>query len=360
MTVRLRAELADLPAYRPGRNPGDVLREFGLADAVKLASNEISYGPTPSVAEAITRAAATANRYPDLMATELVTTLAARCGVEPSQVAVGPGSVGLAYQLALATTGPGERILYAWRSFEAYPILTTVTGGRRLQVPLAEDATHDLPAMARAVTDDTRLIFVCNPNNPTGTTVGSAALREFLDAVPDDVLVVLDEAYREFVTDPDGPDGLALARDRDNVAVLRTMSKAYGLAGLRVGYCIASPPVAEALRQVQIPFAVSSIAQAAAIAALRAEDELRQRVASVVSERERVRAALTELGFPVPPSQANFVWLALGEQTMVFARSCEERGVIVRPFAGDGVRVSVGAPAENDRFLQVAGDFAGR
>jgi histidinol-phosphate aminotransferase len=356
--VRLRRTVADLPTYRPGRNPADIARELGIPEAVKLASNETGYPPLPSVVEAVCRAATDLNRYPDAGALQLTTTVAARFGVEPPQVALGAGSVGLGQALVLATAGPGDEVLYAWRSFEAYPLLVTIAGARSRQVPLAGQV-HDLDAMAAAITDDTRLVFVCNPNNPTGTTVGTAALERFLDAVPADVLVVIDEAYREFVTGSDVPDGLALARGRDNVAVLRTLSKAYGLAGLRVGYCLASPPVAEAVRKVQVPFAVSSVAQAAGVAALRAEHELADRLAEIVAERGRVVAALRALGVDVPDSEANFCWLPLGEQSLSFARQCEQHGVIVRAFAGDGVRVSTGTPAENDRFLSAAGEILG-
>jgi histidinol-phosphate aminotransferase len=219
---------------------------------------------------------------------------------------------------------------------------------------------HDLDAMAERITGKTRLVFVCNPNNPTGTAVRRDELVRFLQAVPRDVTVALDEAYREFVSDPDVPDGLSLLGEFDNVIVLRTFSKAYGLAGLRVGYAIAADPaLTAALRQTQVPFAVTSIAQAAALASLEpvAEKELLDRVARIVDERERVQAALLELGYEVPPSQANFVWLPLGEATTQWAAGCEERKVIVRAFAGSGVRVTISSPEENDRFLAAAADL---
>jgi histidinol-phosphate aminotransferase len=231
-------------------------------------------------------------------------------------------------------------------------------GGRAVPVPLrpgrpggAAD-THDLEALARAIDDTTRLVWVCNPNNPTGTAVRRAELETFLDAVPEDTLVVLDEAYREFVTDPDVPDGLELMRGRPNVAVLRTFSKAYALAGLRVGYVISEDPaVAGALRKTHVPFSVSIPAQAAAVAALASMDEVRRRCAAVVAERDRLTAALRERGIDVPDSQANFVWLPLGEETTEVAAALEARAVITRPFAGDGIRVTVGTPEEDDVFL---------
>jgi histidinol-phosphate aminotransferase len=216
--------------------------------------------------------------------------------------------------------------------------------------------------MAGRITGKTKLIFVCNPNNPTGTAVGRAALVRFLRAVPSDVVVVLDEAYREFVSDPDVPDGTTLLTEFANLVVLRTFSKAYGLAGLRVGYAIAAEPaLTAALRQTQVPFAVSGVAQAAALASLepRAERELLARVGDIVRERDRVHAALLQLGYPVPPSQANFVWLPLGEATTDWAAGCEQRRVIVRGFAGAGARVTIGTPEENDRFLAAAAELAG-
>ncbi len=355
MVVRLRPELDALVAYKPGRSPADLARDLGLDAAVKLASNESAYGPLPSVRALIADATADINRYPDMAATDLIAALGRRYSVSPDRVAVGCGSVGLYQQLIAALAGPGDEVIYAWRSFEVYPILVRISGATGVAVPL-HNATHDLAAMARAGTSRTRMVFVCNPNNPTGTAVHRAGLERFLDAVPDDVLVVLDEAYREFVQDPRVPDGLEYAAQRDNVLVLRTMSKAYGLAGLRVGYCVGPPQVTEALRKVQLPFTVSSVAQAAALASLAAEDELLARVRRTIAERERVQEALRALGVNVPTTQANFVWLPLGDAAAAFGAACEERGVIVRPFAGDGVRVTVGTPAENDMFLAIAGD----
>jgi histidinol-phosphate aminotransferase len=221
-------------------------------------------------------------------------------------------------------------------------------------VPLTADHRHDLPAMAAAVTPRTRLVFVCNPNNPTGTTVDRAQLEEFLAAVPDDLLVVLDEAYREYVTDPAVPDGLDLLAAHPNLVVLRTFSKAYGLAGMRVGYAVAADPaVATALRQVQAPFAVTTLAQQAALASLEAPAaaQLAERVATAVAERDRVRAALVAAGHDVPPSQGNFVWLPLGDASEAFATELESHAVVVRAFAGSGVRITVSSPEDDDRLL---------
>jgi len=280
--------------------------------------------------------------------------LAQRLDVPADRLAVGCGSVSLCTQLVQATCSDGDEVVYAWRSFEAYPILVRVVGAVPVPVPLTAEFGHNLEAMLAAITPRTRMLFVCSPNNPTGTVVRRAELERFLDAVPTEVLVVLDEAYIEFVRDPAVADGIALAAQRPNVVVLRTFSKAYGLAGLRVGYCYAAPDVVAAVRKVAVPFAVSTIAQAAAIASLDAADELLARCDDVALERVRVRDALIAAGFTVPETQANFVWLPLGEGAAAFAEKCAEAGVLVRAFAGDGVRVTVGTPAENDAFLAAA------
>ncbi|MFF3030286.1 histidinol-phosphate transaminase [Streptomyces rubiginosohelvolus] len=349
---KLRAELDGVPAYVPGKPAA-----AGGPVAYKLSSNENPYPPLPGVLESALAAAGNFNRYPDMACTGLMNELAGRFGVPLSHLATGTGSVGVAQQLLQATSGPGDEVIYAWRSFEAYPIITQVSGATSVKVPLTEGDVHDLDAMAEAITDRTRLIFVCNPNNPTGTVVRRGELERFLDRVPSDVLVVLDEAYKEFIRDADVPDGIEIYRDRPNVAVLRTFSKAYGLAGLRVGFAVAHEPVAAALRKTAVPFGVSQLAQDAAVASLRAEDELLGRVGSLVAERARVSAELARQGWTVPESHANFVWLRLGERTLDFAGACERAGVVVRPFAGEGVRVTIGETEGNDLFLKAAEAF---
>lgn len=351
---RLRRALDGIPTYKPGRPAA--AREG--APAYKLSSNENPYSPLPSVLEAVRAGAETFNRYPDMFATGLTQALAERFDVPASHVATGTGSVGVLQQLVQATAAAGDEVVYAWRSFEAYPIVVQVSGARSVTVPLTADERHDLDAMAEAITDATRLVLVCSPNNPTGTAVRRAELERFLDRVPADVLVVIDEAYREFVRDDEVPDALSVYRDRPNVAVLRTFSKAYGLAGLRVGFAVAHEPVADALRKTAVPFGVSTVAQVAATASLAAESELLERVAALVDERSRVQTALREQGWTsVPDSQANFVWLRLGGRTGEFAAACEAAGVVVRPFAGEGVRMTIGEPEANDIALQVAKDF---
>jgi histidinol-phosphate aminotransferase len=279
--------------------------------------------------------------------------------VPPQHIAVGCGSVGVTQQLLAAAAEPGTEVLYAWRSFEAYPLLVRLAGADEVRVPLRNE-THDLAAMAAAITPRTRVVFVCNPNNPTGTVVHRAELEEFLDSVPPDCLVVLDEAYAEYVRDPGVPDGLDLYRERPNTAVLRTFSKAYGLAGLRVGFLVGHEPVAGAVRKTLLPFSVNAIAQAAAIASLAAEAELLARVGQVVKERARVRDELRSQGWTVPVTEANFVWLRLDSDTEDFASACAGAGISIRPFAGEGARISIGDEEENDEFLTVARGYPRR
>jgi histidinol-phosphate aminotransferase len=345
---RFRAVLDQFAPYKPGKTPSTPDgRSF------KLSSNESPFGPLPSVVKVIAEAADQVNRYPDNLAVELTEAIAARFGVPVSHVAVGCGSVGVAQQLLEAVGEPGTEILYAWRSFEAYPRLSDLAGVTSVRVPLHDEA-HDVAAMAGAITGRTRLIFVCNPNNPTGTVVHRAELEEFLGRVPEDCLVVLDEAYAEYVRDADVPDGLHLYRDRPNTAVLRTFSKAYGLAGLRVGFMVAHEPVVAAVRKTMLTFTVNALAQVAAIASLEAEPELLERVEAVVKERDRVRGELLAEGWTVPRSEANFVWLRLGDDTADFAGACDRAGVAVRPLGADGARVSIGVHEANDAFLAVA------
>jgi histidinol-phosphate aminotransferase len=345
---RFRPVLDQFAPYRPGQTPS-----APDGRSFKLSSNESPFGPLPSVVKVIAEAAAQVNRYPDNGAGELTEAIAARFGVPVSHVAVGCGSVGVAQQLLEAVGEPGAEVLYAWRSFEAYPTLSDLAGVTSVRVPL-RDEVHDLAAMADAITDRTRLIFVCNPNNPTGTVVHRAELEEFLGRVPEDCLVVLDEAYTEYVRDADVPNGLHLYRNRPNTAVLRTFSKAYGLAGLRVGFMVAHEPVVAAVRKTMLAFTVNALAQAAAIASLEAEPELLERVEVVVRERDRVRGDLLGRGWTVPPTEANFVWLRLGDDTADFAAACGRAGVSVRPLGADGVRVSIGGHEANDAFLAVA------
>jgi histidinol-phosphate aminotransferase len=357
VTARLRPLLADLPAYTPGKTvPG----------AIKLASNETVDGPLPSVRAAIAAAAETINRYPDNGHVELKEHLARFLSNPPSErhgdfapenIAVGCGSVSLCQQLVQITCTVGDEVMFGWRSFEVYPLQVRVAGATPVLVPL-RDHTFDLDAMREAITDRTRLIFVCNPNNPTSTVVDPDELARFVAAVPADILVVIDEAYVEYIRDGMRPDSLGLTLAHSNVVVLRTFSKAWGLAGLRVGYAVGDPEVITALGKVYVPFTSSTISQAAAIASLQAVDELMARTDAVVAERRRVSAELAGLGYTFPPSQANFVWLPLAQRTAEFTHAAAEARVLVRPYGTDGARVTIGAPAENDAFLRFATQWA--
>ncbi|MGK0722613.1 histidinol-phosphate transaminase [Leucobacter sp. W1478] len=351
MTHAFRPGLDRVAAYKPGK-PAPV---DGAGRSFKLSSNENPFDPLPAVLRSITGALpGVVNRYPNLAAPELTQALADRFDVAPENIALGAGSVEVAGQLIHALTAPGDEVMFAWRSFEAYPILTRVAGAVPVEVPLDADARHDLAAMAGAVTERTRLIFICNPNNPTGTVVGAAQLAAFMQLVPEQVLVVIDEAYVHFDRDPGSPDGLEYFRRYPNVAVLHTFSKAYGLAGLRIGYAIARPEVTAHLRKVALPFAVSQLAQVAALASLDVEAELTERIDLIVRERERVYAALAELGLPAVRSEANFVWIATGARSEAIAAGFDLHGISVRCFPGEGVRVTIGAPEENDAVIAAA------
>lgn len=347
--VRVRASLSQLPAYVPGRK---------LPGAIVLASNESPFGLLPGVAGTLAEAAGGVSRYPDLNATDLVRALAVRHGVDQDRIAVGAGSSEVCGQLLHTVVGPGDEVVFGWRSFEAYPILTAIAGGTAVKVPL-RDHTLDLDAMAAAITDRTRLVFVCNPNNPTSTALGEQELLDFADRVPREVMIVVDEAYREYADPALVPDALALLGDRPNVVVLRTFSKAYGLAGLRVGYCVAPPDVASHVRKTQVPFSVSALAQRAAVVALGESAEVARQAALTVAERDRVTRRLRALGYDVPDSQANFVWLPLGDDSADFAVHCLTGRVVVRPFFGEGVRVTIGLPEENDALLALVATWKG-
>jgi len=352
-TPQPRRNVADIPAYVPGKPP---VPRPGLT-TYKLSSNENPYPPLPGVVAAATEAAARMNRYPDMGNSALYDALSARFGVPVEDLAAATGSVALIYQLLSALCDPGDEVVHAWRSFEAYPIAVTTAAATSVRVPVLADGRHDLDAMAAAVTDRTRVVLVCTPNNPTGPAVTQSELDAFLAQVPPHVVVVVDEAYVEFVRMDDPVDGLATYRSHPNVIVTRTFSKAYGLAGFRVGYAVAQAPLAAALRAVSLPFGVSSVAQAAAVASLEADGELLERVEALTTERARVLDGVRAAGWDVPDAQGNFVWFALGDRTLDFAAAADELGIVVRPFAGEGARVSIGETGANDRVLELARTF---
>lgn len=357
LPVRVRPEVAAAPRYVPGRRPG-----APVARVARLASNEAPHPPLPSVQEALARSGAALNRYPDPTAAPLREAIGAFLGVAAAQVVAGPGSVALCRLLLETVAGDGDEVLFAWRSFEAYPQLTRLTGARAVAVPLTAAGEHDLPAMAAAVSPATRLVFLCSPNNPTGPVLGAAGVQQFLAALPTDCLVVYDEAYGEYV-DPaaQAPNALGLVAAHPNVVLLRTFSKAYGLAGARLGYLVGHPALAGLLRGSQVPFAVSQPAIDAGLASLLpvAQAELIARVAGVVARRRELVGWLAEHGMKVPDSQGNFLWLPVGERTVAMAQALEDGGVFTRPFAAEGIRVTIGDESELALFREVLAPLLG-
>ena len=351
--VQPRPVVSRLPKYAAGKPPAPV---EGLAP-YKLSSNEIPFGPLPQVAQAVLEQTAL-NRYPDPLASKLRAALSEYLQVPAGDIVTGAGSLGALVQLLNTFAGTNEdgvqdEVIFAWRSFEAYPILVQTAGALPVQVPLLADGRHDLDAMAAAVNENTSMILLCTPNNPTGPILTQEEVDGFLARVPKNVLVVLDEAYIEFVRDERSVDGVATWRQHENVVLLRTFSKAHGLANLRVGYSVSHPALTAHLRVMATPFAVSSVAEDAAVASLANLGAVLERVDQVVAERERVVQALAQQGWKLPATQANFVWLPLGEKTAQFIERAEAQALSVRGFAGEGVRVSIGEAEANDRFIEL-------
>lgn len=364
-SIPVRPVFDTLPSYAAGKPPAPV---EGLT-RYKLSSNENPLGPVPEVARVLAEFDAV-HRYPDPLSTALRTALAGQLGVDAEDIVTGAGSLGALNQIiktfaGVNADGVQDEVIYAWRSFEAYPILVGIMGARSVQVPNLPNGAHDLDAMAAAVTDRTRLILVCTPNNPTGPAVTESQIRSFLAKVPATVPVVIDEAYFEFCAAssiPEGEEpplnGLDIYRDYPNVIILRTFSKAQGLAGLRVGYSISHPQITRHLRVAATPFAVSALAERAAVASIEHQEAVMERVSHIVAERERVTARLRELGYEFPSTYANFVWLPLGERTGEFVDLMNRNALSVRAFGSEGVRVSIGEVEANDRFLSLCELFA--
>lgn len=349
-TVRLRPEIVALPAYKQGKpaNP----------EAYKLSSNENPFAPLPSVVAAVA-GAGTFNRYPDASALALREVLATTYGVTTEQVHIGSGSVSILAQLMLAAAGPGDEIVYSWRSFEAYPGLVTVAGATSVAVPNLPDHSHDMPALAAAVGETTRMVIVCTPNNPTGTIVSEDEFRAFMAVVPSDVIVVLDEAYGEFVREPNAVVGIPLLAEFANLVVLKTFSKAYGLAGLRVGFAIGSAEILNAARSTAIPLSVTGQGAAAAIASLQSEAEaqLLAHVDALVERRDATYDALSKQGWQLPRPHGNFIWLPLGEETAAAAATLLDAGLVTRAFPPEGIRVSIGEAEAMDAVLAASADI---
>jgi histidinol-phosphate aminotransferase len=343
--VRLRPEIAALPPYRQGRQASP--------EAFKLSSNENPFEPLPSVLEVL-RDSLQINRYPDGAAVELRGLLAERFGVGVDEIHVGAGSLSLVSQLLHAAALPGDEVVYPWRSFEAYPGLVTVTGATGVPIANRPDGGHDLDAMAAAINDRTKAVIVCSPNNPTGEIVTTLEFEAFMAKVPETLLVILDEAYIEFVTDEAAVNGASLTERYPNLVVLRTFSKAYGLAGLRIGYAIGPAYVLDAARSTALALSVTGLAQQGAIASLGHEDELLERVHRISVLRDSVRQALVDQGWQLPRAMGNFVWLPTGEHTAHAAEVFERHGLVVRAFAPEGIRVSIGEAASVDKLLAAA------
>ena len=366
---KTRADLEQVPAYVPGK---------AVPGALKIASNEMTQPPLPSVVEAISQTISdpttSPNRYPDMGAVDLRIKLGEHLGLPMEQVAVGCGSSALCLQLVQATCADGDEVVFPWRSFEAYPILARVAGATPVPVPLDAQGRNDLSAMAAAITGRTRLVFVCNPNNPTGTTITREAFAEFMAQVPGDVVVALDEAYIELVdeaTHAATPLAHELLDTYPNLVGLRTFSKVYGLAGLRVGYMFGPEKLVEAVNKVAIPFSVNTLAQIAALTSLDAQDELAARIAEVRAQRVAVTEAInaaTGRETVLPNSQANFIWIDEGRiadlsllddvsvaTTTDLGDFLAQRNILIRCFAGEGARITITTEEETSQLLAALG-----
>ncbi len=360
MTVTFAEKLSRIPSYQAGVPTGQAPEAIAAGGIAQLASNESPFGPHPRVVEAIREAAAAMNRYPDPDATLLRRRIGERYETEPGRVAVGNGSCEILLAAAEALCEPGDEIVYAWPSFSMYPYLAALTGAREIRVPLAPGEVHDLEAMATEVTAATQLVVVCNPNNPTGTHLPAAQIAAFCERLPDRVTIVIDEAYVEFQTVDDPDTTVDLLADFPNLVVLRTFSKVYGLAGLRVGFALGSAKFRAAVDAVRQPFSVNALAQAAAAEAILHQDDVAQRVERTLIERIRVEEGLHDLGLATAETQTNFSWIDLGAaDERAIVAGLGEQSIAVRPGTPLGdpghIRVSYGTPQENDRFLAALG-----
>ena len=351
---KIRPAVLNMASYKPGKAAEQVEVDHGIDDAIKLASNENPWPPVPAVQDAIRRAVAGVNRYGDNRATNVRTALSAWLDIPAGSITVGCGSSGLLQQLFMLYIDPGDEVLFPYPSFEVYPIFSKQFGAVPVTVPLI-DYAFDLDAVAEAVTERTKLIFLATPNNPTGTSISVEEIRGLLDAIATDVMVVVDEAYREF-NDPDMGDPATLLSDYENVIITRTFSKAFGLAGLRSGYGLCAPALVDELEKVRLPFSVNNLAQAAVLAAIEHRSEALDRVATLIEERTRCAAALRAIGVEIPEPHANFIFIPTGAETLAISQAMERLGVVARPFPDLGLRVTVGSVDENDRWLAAFGE----
>ena len=355
----VRPNITQIKPYSPGKSSQEVREELGLAEVIKLASNENPLGPSPQAIAAMQQAAADVYTYPDPLCRELTQALAAHWQVDPEGIVVGRGSDEIIHMLGLAFLNPGEEVIYSKPPFALYPLTTTVMDAKSVQVP-HKDFVHDLPAMADAITDKTKLIFISNPYNPTGTIVTAEAVGDFMACVPDHVIVVFDEAYYEYVDDPAYGNGLPFVREERHAIVLRTFSKAYALAGLRIGYGMAPPKLAAALKQVREPFNVSAMAQVAALASLKDPEQVARSRRLVQEGKQYLCSQFDEMGLAYVPTQANFVFVDVGIDSQECFDGLMRRGMTVR--TGDifgfptYIRVTVGTAEHNRRFISALGE----
>lgn len=346
-----RPALASVPDYQPGKPPAEIP---GL-QPYKLSSNEHFLQPLPEVVEALAQPVNPAT-YPDAFATALTTELSSYLEVPTDHIAIGAGGSEILTALAHITLEADTEVVYPWPSFEMYPQAAALNAADQKPIALTDDFRHDLPAMAEAITDRTRLVLLCSPNNPTGPAISTEEFHAFMARVPSDVVVALDEAYWEFITDSSAVDGLAVLEDYDNLVLVRTFSKAHGLAGFRVGYAVAKPDVIAALSKAIVPFSVTQPSQNAALASLRCMDQVTERAHAIAAARDEFADALRAQGWYVPDAQANFVWLPLQELSTRFEEACVAQSLAVRNLT-DGVRISIGPSDSMQRMLEVAAEF---
>jgi histidinol-phosphate aminotransferase len=351
----LRPEIAALRAYEVGRPIAEVAREMGFdpSDIVRLTANETPFGPFPGVIEAAAEAVGRSSRYPDNSLWDLSHALADELGVERANLLFGNGSVALLVDMVNAVGGPGTNVVYGWPSFIMYRFAAIWAGSAHREVPLDDSWVFDPAAIEAHIDRDTRVVFICNPNNPTGTILDGDSVKDLVQRVPPQALVVIDEAYAEFVTDGRFRTAIPLALEMDNVVVLRTFSKIYGLAGHRIGYAIGSEGTITELRKAQPPLTVNTVAQAAALASLGNSDELQRRVMANREERHLLTEALGERGLDYAESHANFLFFEMPwSDSSEISEMFTQRGVIIRPMSGGWMRVTVGAEHENQRFIE--------
>ncbi|MBJ23027.1 MAG: histidinol-phosphate transaminase [bacterium] len=360
MADLVKPHIRDLDPYVPGKPMEELERELGISNSIKLASNENPLGPSPKAVEAMRAAAGEVHRYPDGASFALRTKLSDRLGVAENQLVFGTGGDEILELIAKTLIGPGDEVVYAWPSFAMYPIVVKGMGAEGVQVPLTDDFVHDLDAMAAAVTPKTRVVMICNPNNPSGTSVGADAFDRFVSELSDDIVLVVDEAYFEFARRDDLPDVIAWMERRPGTLALRTFSKIYGLAGIRIGYGICDSELASYLERARHPFNVNRLAEVAAVAALDDEEHVRRTIEMNSTGIDYLRSELEKLGIESWPSEANFILARTGSEVF---DALLARGIIVRPMKGFGltehVRISVGLPEDNERLIKALGEIRG-